>query len=263
MRDKRKQQMVSTGNVKSSQVATVVIDEQNALVTRWGQAGKWQVGAVTNPTADSWGLLFNAVSLQQPSHSSLCRLPPPTPPPPPAPSVFAETTGGWRRGRRCRAWTDWRRERGRGEGERKAREAAVLHRLWLPGEQGKPIKYLKWSILTCNNKYSEQIHAYNYIYSVFSLPDKWHSESEVGYSQTYSLLLSHNSWLWESCKPLIFSPWTAAAPPTRTWRSSSSLTRRRSLTQRFTRRHSIPSSMRPFLLRWAEMPHTRPSHLTE
>lgn len=76
MRDKRKQQMVSTGNVKSSQVATVVIDEQNALVTRWGQAGKWQVGAVTNPTADSWGLVFNAVSLQQPSHSSLCRLPP-------------------------------------------------------------------------------------------------------------------------------------------------------------------------------------------
>lgn len=84
--------MASTGNVKSSQVATVVIDEQNALVTRWGQAGKWQVGAVTNPTADSLGLVFNgAVSLQQPSHSSLYRLPPP---PPPAPYVFAETTGG-------------------------------------------------------------------------------------------------------------------------------------------------------------------------
>lgn len=32
--NKRKQQMASTGNVKSSQVATVVIDEQNALVTR-------------------------------------------------------------------------------------------------------------------------------------------------------------------------------------------------------------------------------------
>lgn len=74
--------MASTGNVKSSQVATVVIDEQNALVTRWGQAGKWQVGAVTNPTADSLGLVFNgAVSLQQPSHSSLYRLPPPTPGP--------------------------------------------------------------------------------------------------------------------------------------------------------------------------------------
>lgn len=74
--------MASTGNVKSSQVATVVIDEQNALVTRWGQAGKWQVGAVTNPTADSSGLVSNrGVSLQQPSHSSLCRLPPPLAPP--------------------------------------------------------------------------------------------------------------------------------------------------------------------------------------
>lgn len=55
--------MASTGNVKSSQVATVAIDEQNALVTRWGQAGKWQVGAVTNPTTDSWGLVLN-----KPSH---------------------------------------------------------------------------------------------------------------------------------------------------------------------------------------------------
>lgn len=53
MKNKGKQQMASTGNVKSSQVATVVIDELNALETRWGQEGKWQVGAVTNPTADS------------------------------------------------------------------------------------------------------------------------------------------------------------------------------------------------------------------
>lgn len=53
------------------------------------------------------------------------------------PSVFAETTGWWWWRRWCRTWTDWRRERGGSEGERKAREAAVLHWLWLPGEQGK------------------------------------------------------------------------------------------------------------------------------
>lgn len=60
------------------------------------------------------------------------------------------------------------------------------------------------------------------------------------------------SWLWESCKQLISSPWTAVAPLTPTWRSLSSLTRRRSLTQRFTRKRSTLSSMRPLFSRWAE-----------
>lgn len=88
--------------------------------------GKWQVGAVTNPTAEVW------CSAQPPPHNrpltpSLAAC---------LPSVFAETTGWWWWGRRCWAWTDWGWKRGGSEGERKAREAPVLHWLRLPGEQG-------------------------------------------------------------------------------------------------------------------------------
>lgn len=42
--------------------------------------GKWQVGAVTNPTADGRGFEFSTAATSEPSsHSFLCRLPVPRP----------------------------------------------------------------------------------------------------------------------------------------------------------------------------------------
>lgn len=39
--------------------------------------GKWQVGAVTNPTADARGLVFSTAATSELfSHSTLCHLPP-------------------------------------------------------------------------------------------------------------------------------------------------------------------------------------------
>lgn len=84
-------------------------------------------------------------------------------------------------------------------------------------------------------------------------------------SLTVNHMLPHSylpSWLWESCKQPISSPWTAVAPLTPTWKSLSSLTRRRSLTQRFTRKRSTLSSMRPLLSRWAETPRGHPLLIT-
>lgn len=63
--------------MKSSQVATVVIDDQIALVNTGVSGGKCKVGAVTNLSADAGGLVFSTASDSKPStHSFLCRLPP-------------------------------------------------------------------------------------------------------------------------------------------------------------------------------------------
>lgn len=191
--------------------------------------------------------------------------------PPPAacsPSVSAETTGWWWWRRWCWTWTHWRWERGRSEGERKAREAAVLYWLWLPGEQGKHLSGLFNIFLSkCGGfQYLCKQHTLNFPLCnisfglfFFLIDYHWRKAGSRTWWRISGCELEKISWtfnhilppsylpssLWESCKQLISSPWTAVAPLIPTSRSLCSLTKRRSLTQRFTRKRSILCSTRP------------------